>query len=62
MDLVAEVLQGAVVRLQHHRGLVVGQLALWLGVNPAIVSRLCIWSKSQLEPGTELTWSPCEAV
>ena len=28
VDLVAEVLHGAVVGLQHHRGLVVGKLAL----------------------------------
>ena len=37
VDLVAEVLQGAVVRLQHHGRLVVGQLPLRLRVNPAIL-------------------------
>ena len=37
MDHVAEVLQGAVVRLQHHGRLVVGQLPLRLRVNPAML-------------------------
>ena len=37
MDLIAKVLQGAVVRLQHHGRLVVGQLPLRLRVNPAML-------------------------